>query len=43
MKRIPTKPAVPCADYATYGSAELGSHYQGQTAATESRYGRAVR
>ena len=26
-----------------YGSPELGSHYQGQTAATESRYGRAVR
>ena len=26
-----------------YGSAELGSHYQGQSAATESRYGRAVR
>ena len=26
-----------------YGSAELGSHYQGQTAATESRYGQPVR
>jgi dCTP deaminase len=26
-----------------YGSPQLGSHYQGQTAATESRYGRAVR
>src|SRR3954454_18451743 len=26
-----------------YGSPELGSHYQGQTAATESRYGKAVR
>jgi deoxycytidine triphosphate deaminase len=26
-----------------YGSPKLGSHYQGQTAATESRYGRAVR
>ena len=26
-----------------YGSPALGSHYQGQTAATESRYGRAVR
>jgi dCTP deaminase len=25
-----------------YGSPELGSHYQGQTAATESRYGRGV-
>jgi dCTP deaminase len=26
-----------------YGSAELGSHYQGQVAATESRYGRLAR
>ena len=26
-----------------YGSPELGSHYQGQTAATESRYGQPVR
>ena len=26
-----------------YGSPELGSHYQGQTAATEPRYGKAVR
>jgi dCTP deaminase len=25
-----------------YGHAELGSHYQGQTAATESRYGGAA-
>ena len=55
LTRIPIKlyPGLPIAQLSfmtldapaehPYGSPELGSHYQGQTAATESRYGRAVR